>query len=87
MKIIETGTTYKIYGEDLIVLENLPAQTYKVGFSKFTGFFLEKQANLEIKEEKIYGVHESKVRKVLSRFKNTNKNLGVILSGDKGIGK
>lgn len=87
MKIIETGTTYKIYGEDLIVLENLPAQTYKVGFSKFTGFFLEKQANLEIKEEKIYGVHESKVRKVLNRFKNTNKNLGVILSGDKGIGK
>ena len=87
MKIIETGTTYKIYGEDLLVLENLPAQTYKVGFSKFTGFFLEKQANLEIKEEKIYGVHESKVRKVLNRFKNTNKNLGVILSGDKGIGK
>lgn len=87
MKIIETGTTYKIYGEDLIVLENLPAQTYKVGFSKFTGFFLEKQANLEIKEEKIYGVHESKVKKVVNRFKNTNKNLGVILSGDKGIGK
>ena len=28
MKIIETGTTYKIYGEDLIVLENLPAQNY-----------------------------------------------------------
>lgn len=42
MKIIETGTTYKIYGEDLIVLENLPAQTYKVGFSKFTGFFFGK---------------------------------------------
>lgn len=39
MKIIETGTTYKVYGEDLVVLDNLPAQTYKVGFGQFTGFF------------------------------------------------
>lgn len=87
MKIIETGTTYKIYGEDLVVLDNLPAQTYKVGFSKFTGFFLEKQSNLEIKEDKIYGVHEEKANKVLNRFEKSRKNLGVILSGDKGIGK
>ena len=49
MKIIKTGSTYQIYGEDLIVLDKLPAQTYKIGFSKFTGFFLEKQHDLEIK--------------------------------------
>lgn len=30
MKIIETGTTYKVYGEDLVMLDNLPAQTYKL---------------------------------------------------------
>lgn len=87
MKIIQTGTTYKVYGEDLIVLDNLPAQTYKVGFGQFTGFFLEKQHDLEIKEDKIYGVHKAKVNKVLKRFKESHKNLGVILSGDKGIGK
>lgn len=87
MKIIETGTTYKVYGEDLVVLDNLPAQTYKVGFSQFTGFFLEKQHDLEIKEDKIYGVHEEKANKVLNRFEKSRKNLGVILSGDKGIGK
>jgi hypothetical protein len=87
MKIIKTGTTYKIYGEDLVVLDNLPAQTYKVGFDKDIGFFLGKQDDLEIKEEKIYGVHESKVNKVLNRFEKSCKNLGVILSGDKGIGK
>ena len=33
MKIIETGNTYKVYGEDLVVLDHLPAKTYKVGFS------------------------------------------------------
>lgn len=87
MKIIETGTTYKVYGEDLVVLDNLPAQTYKVGFGQFTGFFLEKQHDLEIKEDKIYGVHEEKANKVLNRFEKSCKNLGVILSGDKGIGK
>lgn len=87
MKIIKTGITYKVYGEDLVVLDNLPAQTYKVGFSQFTGFFLEKQHDLEIKEDKIYGVHEEKANKVLNRFEKSRKNLGVILSGDKGIGK
>lgn len=87
MKIIETGTTYKVYGEDLVVLDNLPAQTYKVGCGQFTGFFLEKQHDLEIKEDKIYGVHEEKANKVLNRFEKSRKNLGVILSGDKGIGK
>lgn len=39
MKIIKTESTYQIYGEDLVVLDKLPAQTYKIGFSKFTGFF------------------------------------------------
>lgn len=87
MKVIEMGTTYKIYGEDLVVLDDLPVQTYKVGFGQFTGFFLEKQHDLEIKEDKIYGVHEEKANKVLNRFDKSRKNLGVILSGDKGIGK
>lgn len=87
MKIIETGTTYKVYGEDLVVLDSLPVQTYKVGFGQFTGFFLEKQCDLEVKEEKIYGVHEQKADKVLDRFNKSRKNLGVILSGEKGIGK
>lgn len=74
MKIIQTGTTYKVYGEDLVVLNNLPAQTYKVGFGQFTGFFLEKQNNLEIKEDKIYGVHEGKANKVLNRFEKPRYN-------------
>ena len=87
MKIIEAGTSYKIYGEDLIVLDKLPAQTYRIGFGQFTGFFLEKQHNMEIKEDKIYGVHKEKCEKVFNRFEKFKKNLGIILSGDKGIGK
>lgn len=42
---------------------------------------------MEITESKIYGVHTEKVFKVLDSFEKVNRNLGVILSGDKGIGK
>lgn len=86
-RIISTGSTYRIYGEDLKTYEKLPAQIYSVSFSKMSGFYLEKHADIEINEEKIYGVHMEKVEKVLNAFHNFNKNLGVILSGAKGIGK
>ena len=87
MKIIKTGTTYRVYDESLIVLDSLPAQTYNVCFAPLAGFYLEKHADIKTRENKIYGTHEEKSEKVLKRFKNTNKNLGIILSGDKGIGK
>lgn len=86
-KIINTGSTYRIYGEDLKTYDKLPAQIYSVNFSKMSGFYLEKHADIEVNEEKIYGVHIAKVDKVLNAFPNFNKNLGVILSGAKGIGK
>ena len=87
MNIIKTGKTYKVYGEDLTVLDTLPACTYKVGYSDMGGFYLEKLDNLEVKENKVYGEHEEKAVKVMNRFSESRKNLGVILSGDKGIGK
>lgn len=51
-----------------------------------SGFFLELYPNIEI-TEKIYGVHRDKVTKVMNSFKLFDRNLGVILSGAKGIGK
>lgn len=51
-----------------------------------SGFFLETYPNIEI-TEKIYGVHREKVAKVMQSFKMFDRNLGVILSGAKGIGK
>lgn len=87
MKAISTGNIYNIYDDDLKTYDQLPAQSYSVRFSKDTGFYLEKHADIEIKEDKIYGVHEEKISKVLRGFEAFNRNLGVILSGDKGIGK
>ena len=87
MKIIQNGTNYSIYDEGLVVKDKLPVGTYTVEFSKASGFFLRKLDDVKIKEDKIYGNIPSKVKKILKSFSLTNKNLGVIASGDKGMGK
>lgn len=87
MKVINTGNRYEIYQDDLQTFDELPAQFYTVRFNKMSGFSLQKYSGLEIKEDKIYGVHMSKVNKVLNAFPTFERNLGVILSGPKGIGK
>lgn len=69
-KIISTGSTFRIYGDDLVTHNQLPAQIYSIRCSKMAGFYLEKHADIEINEDKIYGVHMEKVNKVLNAFPN-----------------
>lgn len=88
MKAINVGdNTYDIFDDTMQVYNELPAQSYVVRFSERRGFFLEKYNDMDVKEPKVYGVHEEKVNKVLNMFDRQDRNLGVILSGDKGIGK
>ena len=88
MKAINRGdNTYDIFDNTMQVFEKLPAQPYVVRFSEIRGFFLEKYNDMEIKEPKVYDVHIEKVNKVMNMFEIQDRNLGVILSGDKGIGK
>ena len=87
MKAISQGDIFTIYSDSLKTYDQLPAQVYHVRFSKNSGFYLETSTALEIKEPKIYGVHNAKCDKVLNSFRAVTRNLGVILSGDKGIGK
>lgn len=86
MKAINTGNVYNLYDDSVKTFDQLPAQTYTVCFNPKMGFWLEKFSDFEI-TEKIYGVHDEKVNKVFNSFKLFSRNLGVILSGDKGIGK
>lgn len=87
MNIVVSGSRVQIYGEDVKTYKNLPVDTYDVCFHKMMGFWLTPRAELEAKEEKIYGNHEVKVNKVLNSFAATDRNFGIILSGQKGIGK
>ena len=86
MKVVSVGNEYRIYDDTLKTMDKFPTMNYIVRFSPKSGFYLEKYSDIEI-NEKIYGIHESKVDKVIKAFNKTNKNLGVILSGNKGIGK
>lgn len=86
MNVVKSGSEYIIYGDSLSTFDGLPAASYTVEFHKMKGFYLQSFPNIEI-NEKVYGVHYSKVEKVFSSFEKFTRNLGVILSGDKGIGK
>lgn len=87
MKIVGTGSTFRIYGDDLKTYEKLPAATYKVEFHPMMGFYLEQSTNFETTEDKIYGAHETKIQKVLKSYEKFNRSMGLILSGKKGMGK
>ena len=68
------------------MLNNLPKDFYNVQFHPMVGFYLEATPAPVIKE-KIYGTAQKKVKKTATTFKRVARNLGVLLSGAKGMGK
>lgn len=86
MKVINTGSNYSFYGDEVKTYDTLPSIAYTVEFSEKSGFYLERFSDINVKE-KIYGIHQEKVEKVFNTFTEFERSLGVILSGDKGIGK
>lgn len=87
MKAIKIGTKVEIYNDAVTTYDRLPAKTYIIKFEKLSGFYLDEYADIVVKEDKVYGGQMQKVGKVLRSYGRTDRNLGVILSGSKGIGK
>lgn len=86
MKAISIGKRYEIHEDSLKAYDKLPVNTYTVRFDKMSGFYLEARSRLAV-TEKVYGIHPEKADKVLKAFTMFERNLVVILSGSKGIGK
>ena len=88
MHIVESGKRYRIFNNAITTYDQLPPKIYRVDYDPETRIFSLLEAHdFEIPETKIYGQHLDKVKKVLNSMDKMNRNLGVILSGDKGIGK
>lgn len=88
MHIVESDKRYRIFNNAITTYDQLPPKTYRVDYDPETRIFSLLEAHdFEIPETKIYGQHLDKVKKVLNSMDKMNRNLGVILSGDKGIGK
>lgn len=87
MKIIQSGSIFKIHSDDLVVKDKLPNGMYEVKFDRDSGFFLVAVDELELKEGKVYGSREEKIDKLVKAYESSPRSVGAILSGDKGIGK
>jgi hypothetical protein len=87
--IIKNGGNYKIIaGNAVSLLPALPAGIYELAFDKNDGGFSlnEAGANFAL-TSKLYGDAEKIKEKVLSTFEMMDRNLGVLISGPKGLGK
>ena len=87
MKVLKLdGGSYRIFKDDLTVMDHLEPKTYQIQFNKLAGFYLEERSPLTVKE-KLYGEHQKKTEKIMKSFQAATRSLGVIFSGQKGIGK
>lgn len=85
--IIQSGGNFRVIPSGVTTHEALPAQTYTVQFSPMTGWSLEQVDDLDAGAEKVYGNHRSVVDRITRTYGELSRSLGVLFSGDKGMGK
>lgn len=85
--IIQTGSTFRMFDSDVVPHEKLPAGTYVVNFSPMSGYSLAVADRLEGGNERIYGTHPRRLNRIFNTYQTSERSLGLILSGDKGMGK
>ena len=85
--IISTGSTYHIYDQSVSVYDKLPAHTYRVNFSPVSGFSLVEIPDMESPTEKVYGKSNRRAARSIMTYARSDRSLGILISGDKGMGK
>lgn len=74
--------------DDLKLSKEVPVGVWKLSCAKFVGFYLE-ETEIKLSHGKIYGDAQGIADHVAEAFEKNdpNKNLGVLFSGEKGLGK
>ena len=89
MGFLITDNSVRIMNSDTInIVKDIPVGIYKVAFDRMSGTYLEK-TEVKLSHGKIYGSSEKIAQHILDAYKKNvaDKNLGVLFSGDKGLGK
>lgn len=86
MKIVNMGSTLRIFPDDLKVTDTIPVGTYDIEFNPMGGYSLERRKDF-VHDGKVYGDHMMLVDKILDRYSHSTDNFGTILGGRKGTGK
>ena len=88
MNVLDIGfSRYKIFRNQLNLLKDLPPQTYRIGFVEDEGLYLKLAAPIEKIKFKLYGNIEDRADMIITSYKLMDRNLGVIFSGERGLGK
>lgn len=87
MNIVNSGDSFNVYTDAIKTYTKLPAGTYKIMFSKMTGFYLALCEDMAAGCDKVYGNTLDRVTKTINGFKKSDRNFGVIVSGFQGTGK
>ena len=87
-KILKLDSSYRVIeGEGVEIMDNLPKGVYELKFAEMQGFWFEK-IELDAFPGKVYGNQKALTEKVIKRYNAmSGRNLGVLLSGQKGTGK
>ena len=84
---ISSGNSFHVYDSAVQTYEKLPADTFTVQFDAFSGYSLQRVENLSVGDEKVYGEHNKKLDRIAKAYNTMTRSLGVLMSGDKGMGK
>ena len=83
---IQNGSNYQRVEGNVSNVDTVPKGIYNIGLS-MTGWYLERTADEFVFNYKVYGLQSKFMQHVLTAFKNTKGNFGILLNGTKGTGK
>ncbi|WP_051846916.1 AAA family ATPase [Streptomyces sp. NRRL F-5053] len=85
--IVASGGQFRFYDDTVQIYDQLPVATYTIDFSPTSGYSLRQVAPLAPVAETVYGSHTDRVKRIVRGYDAMDRSVGVILSGDKGMGK
>lgn len=83
---LKLGTTYRVFDDSVEAFDELPVGSYTVEFDPNSGFSLRATSDLST-SGRVYGNHAARVDRIMNTYARTDRSLGVLLTGDKGMGK